>query len=347
VLGLFDSKDDVRELIAKKKFERAIELLDGRLQQDASNPRLRLQLADALVQAGKPWEAIPLLVELADYYAYEGEAAKAIATLKKIERIAPGRRDVETRLASLIRDKNKKKAPWTVADATSRGRTFTVEQLEAKSALTAAEERIESEQRRIAAARSASWSPSYRSEEPPAQSAPAAVPPPAATPSPSTTAEPAPMVAAGGAEEAASEVEITLEPSAPSVAGSPLFSDFDEDELLAVMHGLRLLTFEPGDIIITEGDPGDSLFVLTTGAAKAFIKRDGKQVLMRTMGEGAFFGEISILSGRPRTATVTAAAPCELLELDRKALDEITAGHPHVRTVLEDFYIKRASGQPD
>jgi CRP-like cAMP-binding protein len=65
------------------------------------------------------------------------------------------------------------------------------------------------------------------------------------------------------------------------------------------------------------------------------------------MGEGTFFGEISVLSGKPRTATVTAASDCELLELDRASLDEITKTHPNVRRVLEEHYIERASGQPD
>jgi cAMP-dependent protein kinase regulator len=108
------------------------------------------------------------------------------------------------------------------------------------------------------------------------------------------------------------------------------------------MQGLRLLSFEPGDIVISEGDPGDSLFVIASGIAKAFVRRDGKQALARSMGEGTFFGEISILSGKPRTATVTAATQCELLELDKATLDAITAKHPNVRQLLEDFYIQRA-----
>jgi cAMP-dependent protein kinase regulator len=60
------------------------------------------------------------------------------------------------------------------------------------------------------------------------------------------------------------------------------------------------------------------------------------------MGEGSFFGEISILSGKPRTATVTASTRCELLELDRKSLDAIAAIHPRVRDVLTRFHRQRA-----
>jgi cAMP-dependent protein kinase regulator len=139
--------------------------------------------------------------------------------------------------------------------------------------------------------------------------------------------------------------EVEPEPASEAIE-TPLFQGFSEDELLAVMRGLELLTFEPGDIIITEGDPGDSLFILTTGVVKAFLKNpEGGQRLVRTMTDGAFFGEISILSGKPRTATVTAATPCELLELDRPTLDGITKAYPRVQQVLEDFYIERATTQ--
>ena len=48
-----------------------------------------------------------------------------------------------------------------------------------------------------------------------------------------------------------------------------------------------------------------------------------------------------MLTGSPRTATVVAAAPCELLELDRATLDGITATHPRVREVLQRFYEQR------
>jgi cAMP-dependent protein kinase regulator len=132
---------------------------------------------------------------------------------------------------------------------------------------------------------------------------------------------------------------------APPAAVSPLFQSFGQDELVAVMRGLRLVTFEAGDIIISEGDPGNSLFVLTTGIAKAFIKNQGTvgQRKVREMQDGDFFGEIALLSGKSRTATVTAATRCELLELDRPTLDQIIVQHPHVMNVLQDFYIQRAA----
>jgi len=224
---------------------------------------------------------------------------------------------------------------------------------------------------RIAAARAATWSPTTRPEDAPAEdelgASPPPLPPPAAEAPPVAGEEdvievseeefrgqvldtisevlraPAPVASEPEPEP---EIEIEIEPDPLwEVAESPLFSSFSEDELLALIDGLRLLSFEPGDVIVAEGDPGDSLFVLTTGLVKAFIRRPegGAPRLVRRLSEGEFFGEISILSGKQRTATVTAATHCELLELDRPTLDRITESHPNVLQILEDFYIQRAS----
>jgi hypothetical protein len=388
-LDIFGRGADVAELIAKKKYGKAIEVLREQLARDAQSPRLRLQLSDVLVAAGKPLEAIPVLIEVADYFAGEGEAPKAIAALKKVERLAPGRRDVEARLADLIKGKSAPKRTgtgWEAKEGEARwgseaaGKVFSASDFIVEAVVT--------DEQRIAAAKGASWQPSTHAEDyepsaipmlpPPlpdrpaaGRPAPPAVPPRSAAPGlppsfptaatqPEVEVEPEPL-----------EVELTQvafesqmmdvitdalkTPVAPApkrpaaarpggVTGSPLFSDFSGEELVAVIRGLRLLSFDAGDIIITEGDPGDSLFVLASGTAKAFVRREGKQALARRMEEGTFFGEISILSGKPRTATVTAATHCELLELDRGTLDEITKTHPHVQAVLEEFYIQRATG---
>jgi CRP-like cAMP-binding protein len=122
---------------------------------------------------------------------------------------------------------------------------------------------------------------------------------------------------------------------------SPLFKDFSVEELVAVIGGLNLITFERGQVILREGDPGNSLFMLTSGTVKAFVKKDGKQVPIAELEEGAFFGEMSVLTGKPRSATIVAKEHCELLELDRTTLDGITQTHPHVRDVLQEFANQR------
>jgi cAMP-dependent protein kinase regulator len=110
-----------------------------------------------------------------------------------------------------------------------------------------------------------------------------------------------------------------------------------------VIQGLRLLAFEAGDVILSQGERGDSLYMLAAGRVKVFVRgADGKQAAVGELSEGAFFGEISILTGRPRSATIVAASRCELLELDRATLDAITRDHPRVWDVMREFAARRA-----
>ena len=125
-----------------------------------------------------------------------------------------------------------------------------------------------------------------------------------------------------------------------NLQSTPLFEDFSEDELVAVIRAMRLLRVGPGDIIVSEGEQSQGLFILATGRVRVFV-RDGENHNKRVsdIEEGSFFGEMSTLSGRPRAATV--AAPTDLLELDREAVDSLTKGHPGLREVLESHYTDR------
>ena len=144
-------------------------------------------------------------------------------------------------------------------------------------------------------------------------------------------------------ESVLAEAPAALSPRAatPRIS-SPLFADFSESDLVAVIQGLELATYGPGDILILEGDPGTSLFVITSGVVRAFVRQaDGKNKQVREMGEGSFFGEIAVLSGKARTATVTAKTAVEALILERKTLDNICKTHPSVRTTLQKFAAER------
>jgi len=365
VLEWLGGSRDADALIARKKYAQAIDALRDLLQRHGADTRLRMKLADVLVLAGRAREAVPVLLELADDLAAEGQAAKSIALLKKVQKIEPGRSAVDEKLADLIKSKDRRQRGFQPQGTAAAGyepsswsaNTFSEDHFAAPKVYTAED--------RIAAAKGASWVPSTHQEGPVppelATASMAPVPMPIPPPAPPT----APVVSAPPAEEAlsAQEVEVqildviqdALQRPAPAAAASgpagggafvdsPLFSGFSRDELVAVIRGLELMTFEPGDIVLTEGDAGDSLFVITEGRVKTFVRdlAQHRQMLMRELKEGDFFGEISILSGKPRSATVTAVTHCEMLELDRPTLDEITARLPHVRQVLEEFYLARA-----
>ena len=118
VLDWFGRREraSVSELVAKKKYTKAVELIRGELQKRRRDRRLRLQLADVLVAAGRPKEAVETLEALADELALGGFAAQAIAVLKRIQSVDPGREDIEEKLLYLIRQASAPaEDPWTLA----------------------------------------------------------------------------------------------------------------------------------------------------------------------------------------------------------------------------------------
>lgn len=129
---------------------------------------------------------------------------------------------------------------------------------------------------------------------------------------------------------------------------SPLFSGFTKQELLAVIGGLQFRSFQPGELLMIEGEPGASLYVLTDGVVRVYVRgAAGLSVQIRELEAPAFFGEISIVYGKPRTATVSCTTYCELLELDRAAVDRIARDHPRVEEVLKEFCDKRSGSSEE
>jgi hypothetical protein len=332
---LSGSEASVEDLIARKKYKKAIEVLRAEFQKGNREPRLRQQLAEVLILAGRGREAIPILAGLADEFARAGWAAKAIAVLKRLDKIDPGRADVARKLAALIEVKQAPAPPAPSAPQHFREIGISLPPREAPPTSTWAP--------------SAAPVPQPDELELPAVSLPAPPPPPA-KPAPVLSAEPMEVEP----EALDDDLDLSLDTIVPvevpvgEVVRSPLFSDLAQGELMALMSGLELLSFAPGDVIIVEGEPGHSLFVVTTGRVKAFVRSPaGRHMLVREMGEGEFFGEIGVLKGGPRTATVTAGSRAELLELDRQTLDRITTTHPRVRQVLEAFCQERAGSLPE
>ena len=143
------------------------------------------------------------------------------------------------------------------------------------------------------------------------------------------------------AEEAAGKTEPLFSRKVPK---SPLFEMLSAEEREAVIGEMELEQHDEGSVILNEGDPGTSMYVITTGEVKVFTRGSGGHgsVYLAKLGEGDFFGEVSVLTGKPRTATITASQRTELLRLDKTKLDTALAQHPGIRKVLDDFYKKRA-----
>lgn len=101
----------------------------------------------------------------------------------------------------------------------------------------------------------------------------------------------------------------------------PLLSLLPADEFTQVLQSVRLVRARPAAAIIEEGAAGSSFFVLARGSAVVSRRAsDGGTTHLATLHDGAIFGELSLLTDAPRSASVTAQRDCDLLEFDRNAL---------------------------
>lgn len=133
-------------------------------------------------------------------------------------------------------------------------------------------------------------------------------------------------------------------PVMSGVASTPLFSDMTPIELTEVLGRLRHHEFPAGRVVVKEGDPGESLFVLSEGRVRVTTRDPrGKSVELAELKEGDFFGEVALLTGKPRTATITSVENTEVLELTRADLEALEGRHPRVRQVIQDFYERRVA----
>jgi len=132
------------------------------------------------------------------------------------------------------------------------------------------------------------------------------------------------------------------------LAITPIFEGVPNEARMALADKFALRTFDDGDVIMNAGEIGDTCYVIRSGKVGLRVDApDGEEVLNATLEEGDFFGEVALLTGRPRTATVFAKGSIELMELCRADFDVISEEYPNVRKVVEDYMRERAKATID
>jgi CRP/FNR family transcriptional regulator, cyclic AMP receptor protein len=128
------------------------------------------------------------------------------------------------------------------------------------------------------------------------------------------------------------------------IAGTELFRGLSQTELDRLERVAHRRHYDPGAVIVQEGQGGIAFFVVINGHARVTrTGSDGQSVELRKIGPGGVFGEMALFSDRPRTATVTAMEPTECLALHRlEFLDELRRS-PEVALRLLDTLAIRLS----
>lgn len=117
---------------------------------------------------------------------------------------------------------------------------------------------------------------------------------------------------------------------------TPFFSVLSEDLLRMAIDRVNLVTLVAGETLFAQGDPGDTLYVVALGEVAVLVPRE-----VARLHEGDFFGEIALLSDRPRTATVRATMETHVLALERPLLNDLVRASPALLKVLLRFLRER------
>lgn len=298
-------KDDANALALKGKVKDAIGILEQVVKVDKSDVKTIVKLGDLYKKNGDKAKAIDAYTKGAALYATQGFLVNAISVNKMILELDPNQKQIQQALADLYAKKEETAVP-AGAQGGVRGASL---------------ELLEKFKKKPAAA--------------PAGAASAAAPAAEAAAEEDAALEGA-LAGDGG------DIDMGADDILAQLPRIPLFSHLTAEEFIRIIDQLQVKVFEPNDLIISEGDHGDSFFVITRGTA-AVTKKDpkGKEIEVAELGEGNFFGEFAFLAESDRRASVRAKAELEVLEFSREKLDELINEHPRVKEVMLQFYRER------
>jgi small-conductance mechanosensitive channel/CRP-like cAMP-binding protein len=128
------------------------------------------------------------------------------------------------------------------------------------------------------------------------------------------------------------------------LSGVDIFAPLSADELTALARGAKGRVFAPGETIIRAGDDGSSMFVVNRGSVEVSVEVGGEARTVKRLGEGDFFGEMALLTGEPRSASVRAAEETEVLEIGHEEMRGLFESNPDLVEALSHTINERRAG---
>lgn len=121
----------------------------------------------------------------------------------------------------------------------------------------------------------------------------------------------------------------------------PFLSELGRESFIAVARSLTILRLKDGDIVMRQGDPGDSLFLVASGELRVFVDTPEGAKDVAHLFENTLFGEMALITGQPRTASVTVVGEADVIQVSKAALSQVIAAVPSVRQALDRFSRER------
>ena len=121
----------------------------------------------------------------------------------------------------------------------------------------------------------------------------------------------------------------------------PFLSELTQESFIAVARSLTILRLKDGDLVMRQGDAGDSLFLVASGELRVFVNTPAGPKDVAHLFENTLFGEMALITGQPRTASVAVVGEADVIEVSKTALMRVIAGVPSVREALDRFSRER------
>jgi len=120
-----------------------------------------------------------------------------------------------------------------------------------------------------------------------------------------------------------------------------IFAPLSTDETAMLAQAATSHVFAPGETVIRAGDPGSSMFVVHNGRVSVQVNENGRARTVATLTDGAFFGEMALFTGEPRTASVVADEETEVLEIGHAAMKRVFDNNPDLVESLSHIIAER------
>jgi CRP-like cAMP-binding protein len=138
-----------------------------------------------------------------------------------------------------------------------------------------------------------------------------------------------------------------MEPSQISLNGT-LFASLGDDEIAAIVNLAQSVNYPARKVIFREGEPGDHLLIVLNGRVKVSLTSpEGKEAILSFMGPGETLGEVALLDGDARSATVTAMENCSCLVIWRRDFLPLLGKYPNLALKLLEAMARRLRSTSD